>query len=98
MEDRMQGEQHQISYEGDSDYDSEEEEAVDPDDTAVNDGLMQPSWDHFKAAPPHRCAVVLRHGNSVLVVKHRLQQGGSAVTLPGGKPEEADTGLHAAAA
>ena len=31
----------------------------------------------------------------MLAVKHRLQQGGFAITLPGGKPEEADTSLHA---
>lgn len=49
-----------------------------------------------KVAAPRRCAVVLRHKDSVLAVKYCSPSIGSVTTLPGGKATEADASLHAA--
>ena len=49
-----------------------------------------------EATPARRAAVVLIADQHVLAVKHRLQDGGHVVTLPGGKREQQDDSLHAA--
>ena len=48
-----------------------------------------------KATPARRAAVVLVAGRHVLSVKHKLQDGNHAVTLPGGKWEQRDSSCTA---